>query len=207
MSAHDVSKSYQAASPEESEAAYDDWASAYEPDLCKAGYRIPAVIATVFTRFVKPDAAPILDAGCGGGIQSEPLALLGYRPIVGIDFSEGMMQVARAKGFYSELHRMVLGDRLDFDDDQFAAVISSGCITPAHAPAHSFIELIRVCRPGGLIVFSLRDDSGQLPEYPAQVQKLQDSDAWSPVFSTESFQSMPYGEDQISHRVHVYRVN
>ena len=43
----------------------------------------------------------------------------------------------------------------------FAAVLSSGTITPRHAPAHSFDELIRVAMPGASIVFSLRDDPAQ----------------------------------------------
>ena len=170
------------------------------------GYRIPGHIATVFTRFVAPDAAPILDAGCGGGHQAEALALVGYGPIAGIDFSEGMMAVARAKGIYAELRRMVMGERLDFPDDHFAAVVSSGCITPGHAPPHSFDELIRICRPGGLIVFSLRDDAAQEPDYPAAVERLAQAGAWEEVFTSDSFQSMPNGEPEVSHRIHVYRV-
>jgi predicted TPR repeat methyltransferase len=163
MSETNVSLSYHASSVEEQQAAYDRWAKAYESDLCAMGYRIPAVIAAVFTRFVASGTAPILDAGCGGGIQSEALAMLGYGPMTGIDLSEGMLDIARDKGIYAELHQMTLGEQLDFSDDTFAAVLSSGTITPRHAPAHSFDELIRVARPGAPIVFSLRDWRHQAP--------------------------------------------
>ena len=101
-----VSHSYQASSLEEQQAAYDRWAKEYEADLCATGYRIPAMIAAVFTRFVAVGTAPILDAGCGGGIQSEALAMVGYGPITGIDLSEGMLDIARDKGIYVELRQM-----------------------------------------------------------------------------------------------------
>ncbi len=206
MAGTSVSKSYSAATPEEQRSSYDDWAQQYEQDLCAMGYRIPAVIATVFTRFAPPGTAPILDAGCGGGIQAEALAMLGYGPITGIDFSEGMLAVARGKEIYAELRQMTLGETLDFPDDTFAAVISSGTITPGHAPAHSFDELIRVAQADAPVIFSLRDDPAQEPDYPAALERLEAEGAWSPVFRTPSLRSMPYGEPDVTHRVHVYRV-
>ncbi|MDH3694463.1 MAG: class I SAM-dependent methyltransferase [Gammaproteobacteria bacterium] len=154
-----VSKSYGAVSVEEQQSAYDEWAEQYEQDLCAMGYRIPAVIATVFTRFVPAGTTPILDAGCGGGIQAQALTLLGYGSITGIDLSSGMLEVARRKRIYDEPRQMTLGEQLDFPDDHFSAVISSGTITPGHAPAHSFDELIRVSRAKAPIIFSLRDDT------------------------------------------------
>jgi len=201
-----VARSYRAETLEEQQAAYDSWAEQYEIDLCAMGYRIPAVMAAVATRFIPASATPILDAGCGGGIQAEPLAMLGYGPITGIDLSEGMLEVARAKNLYSELRQMTLGEKLDFPDDAFAAVISSGTITPHHAPPKSFEELIRVAKPGASIIFSMRDDPAQEPEYPATVIALAEAGLWHKVFSTESFYSMPYGEPEITHRVHVYEV-
>ena len=201
-----VARSYRAETLEEQQAAYDSWAEQYEIDLCAMGYRIPAVMAAVATRFIPASATPILDAGCGGGIQAEPLAMLGYGPITGIDLSEGMLEVARAKNLYSELRQMTLGEKLDFPDDTFAAVISSGTITPHHAPPKSFEELIRVAKPGASIIFSMRDDPAQEPEYPATVIALAEAGLWHKVFSTESFYSMPYGEPEITHRVHVYEV-
>ena len=201
-----VARSYRAETLEEQQAAYDSWAEQYEIDLCAMGYRIPAVMAAVATRFIPASATPILDAGCGGGIQAEPLAMLGYGPITGIDLSEGMLEVARAKNIYDELRQMTLGEELDFPDDAFAAVISSGTITPHHAPPKSFEELIRVAKPGASIIFSMRDDPAQEPEYPEAVKALAEAGLWQEVFSTASFHSMPYGEPEITHRVHVYEV-
>jgi SAM-dependent methyltransferase len=191
---------------EEAEALYNDWAESYEVDLCQEGYRIPGHIATVFTRFVPIDASPILDAGCGGGHQAEALSLAGYRSIVGMDLSERMMDVARTKGIYQELQRAVMGETLDFEDNQFDAVLSSGCITPGHAPAHSFDELIRVCRPGGQIVFSLRDDSAMDPTYRAVLKRLENDKLWKSIFISDNFKSLPYSDSKTTHRIHVNEV-
>ena len=198
---------YATRSAKDQREAYDAWATSYERDLCAMGYRIPAVIAALFARYVPADTGPILDAGCGGGIQSEALAHLGYGPITGIDLSPGMLHVARAKGVYADLKEQTLGERLDFPDNHFGAVITAGTITPGHAPARTFDELIRVARPGARILFSLRSDAEQLPEYPAALARLTKAGAWAHLFSTEGFHSMPYGAPDVIHQVHVYEVN
>ena len=199
-----VAKVYAAASVEEQRAAYDDWAASYERDLFAMGYRLPAVAASVFARFVPPGAEPILDAGCGGGAQAEPLALLGYRAITGIDLSEGMLSVARSKGIYSELKQLALGAQIDLPEDHFAAVLSTGAITPGHAPPESFDGLIKVAKPGAPIVFGLRVDEKQDPAYPAALARLEQAGAWRQVFATGKFQTMPYGEPEVWNAVYVY---
>ncbi|MEM7564126.1 MAG: class I SAM-dependent methyltransferase [Pseudomonadota bacterium] len=198
-----VGQAYEAESIAEQQSAYDDWAGSYENDLCNMGYRIPAAAAAVFARFVKPPGGPILDAGCGGGIQAEPLVLAGFGPITGIDLSDGMLEVARAKGIYTELRQMALGGKLDFADEHFAVVFSTGTITPKHAPPESFDDLIRITKTGGKIIFSMRNDAAQEPEYPAAVQRHVDAGNWRVLYSTEGFHSMPYGEPEISHQIHV----
>jgi len=202
----DVSKSYLAESVEEQQEAYDSWAEQYEADLCAMGYRIPSMIAAAFVRYVPLDTSPVLDAGCGGGIQAEPLAMLGYGSIVGIDLSEGMLNIARSKNLYSELKQATLGEALDFPDNHFGAIISSGTITPKHAPPHSFEELIRVAKPNAPIVFSMRDDPLQEQEYPAAISQLEKDGKWESVFKGNSFHSMPYAEPEITHQIHVYYV-
>ena len=199
-----VGRSYHVNSPEEQKALYDDWAANYENDLCAMGYRLPAVAAAIFTRFVPLHSGPILDAGCGGGIQSEPLVHAGYGPIVGIDFSPGMLEVAREKGIYAELRQMALGETLDFPDETFPVIFSIGTITPKHAPPESFDDLIRIAKPCGLFVFSMRNDPDQEPGYPAALEHHTEAGNWRHIFSTEGFQSMPYGQQEVTHQVHVY---
>ena len=207
MHENELLDGYNASTVDEQEQAYDNWAENYERDLFAMGYRLPGIIASVFARFVSPDTAPILDAGCGGGVQSEPLALLGYNNITGIDLSEGMLDIARQKGLYEELHQMTLGEHLDFPDNTFSAVISAGTITPGHAPPETFDELIRVAKKDALIVFSLRVDDEQDPSYPAYINKLETSGKWSKVFTTPGFHTMPYGEPTVRNCVHVYQVS
>ena len=150
----------------------------------------------------------VLDVACGTGVvtrmAAERVGTAGA--VAGLDVNPGMLAVARAKGIYDDLRRMVLGEPLDLPSNHFAAVLACACITPGHAPASCFDELIRVCKPGGLFVFSLRDDGKQLPEYPEAVARHEKSGAWEKVFRTASFQTMPYGEKDVSHRIHVYRV-
>ena len=117
-----------------------------------------------------------------------------------------MLDVARRKSIYSSLKKQTMGETLDFSDNYFNAVICSGVITPGHAPANSFDELIRVTNKGGKIIFSLRSDEKQIPEYPKKLENLSLSGAWKHIFSTKPFHSMPYGEPDVLHQVHVYEV-
>lgn len=206
MSDSKVQKVYAAKSAAEQEAAYDDWAENYEPDLCAMGYRMPAVIAAAFVRYVPADAGPILDAGCGGGIASEALATMGYGPMTGIDLSEGMLNVARKKNIYADLQQATLGEQLPFPDNHFAAILSCGVITAGHAPAHAFEELTRISQPGAPIIFTYRDHPPMPPEYPAMLNKLEADGVWKLELQTPPFYSMPYGEPEVTTRVLVYRV-
>ncbi|MEM9603012.1 MAG: class I SAM-dependent methyltransferase [Pseudomonadota bacterium] len=203
MSNERLERVYGATDPGAQRHAYDQWADQYERDLCAMGYRLPAMLAAVFARFVPLDTGAILDAGCGTGMQAEALHAVGYRGFVGIDLSPGMLGVAQRKGLYTELQVMALGQPLAFDDNRFGAVLSTGAITPGHAPPESFDELIRVCVSGGFLVFSLRDDAGQdrayLDALPAR------DHLWRAVFRTPTFQTMPYGEPEIRNRVYVYQ--
>lgn len=197
---------YDIGSPEEARETYDEWAATYEADLAAMDHRPPMVAAAVWSRFVPIDDGPILDAGCGTGVQAEPLYLAGYGSITGIDLSPGMLEVARRKNIYAELREMELGQRLDFEDDTFANTISIGVITPGHAPPHTFEELIRVTRTGGRIVFGLRVDDAQDPAYPTQISEYEQAGLWEKEFATETFRTMPIGDPELLSRVYVYQV-
>ena len=123
-----------------------------------------------------------------------------------MDLSRGMLEVAQQKGIYHELVRAKLGEPLDFPDDHFAALLSSGTFTSGHAPAESFRELVRICKPGAKIMFSLRSDDGRDRSFEQVMSALVEEGEWSHTFQTPDFYSMPYGEPDVTHRIQVYTV-
>lgn len=197
---------YGADTPEKNQAAYDGWASRYDADLMSMGYRLPWHFAAAVLRHIPFATTPVLDAGCGTGLQVESLYLLGWRGFTGIDLSPEMMQVAREKGLYDSLQQVRLGDDLPFGTDHFAASFCVGTMTPGHAPIETLDELIRVTRPGGFIAYSLRHDDGQLPEYLAYPRTLVELGRMREVFTSDAFATMPLGEPSVFNRVHICEV-
>lgn len=147
---------YAAGSPEELAAGYDAWAATYEADMARAGYRHPAVCLALLARHLPRGAAPLLDAGCGTGLIGEWLGILGYPEAEGLDLSEGMLAVAARKGVYRALHRLALGGPLPFADGAYAGIVSSGVFTTGHVGAGALGELARICRPGGVLVLTVK---------------------------------------------------
>ena len=133
------------------------------------------------------------------------MADLGYRDLIAIDLSQGMLDEARNKNVYAELHQMVLGETLDFDSGLFEGVISVGVFTLGHAPASAFDELIRVTQPGGYVVFSLRTDVHEEGGFKEKQQELEAQGKWKLVEVTEPFQPLPKGEPEVFHQIWAYQ--
>jgi predicted TPR repeat methyltransferase len=198
---------YSARDSKELEAVYDQWAEDYEAHLVTFGYRIPSIMAGLVGRFVPLGATPILDAGVGTGIMGEILRLCKYGDMVGIDLSDGMLKAAQAKGIYRDLRRMVLGDKLDFPDQTFAAVVSVGTFTTGHAPPDSFDELTRITKSGGHILFSVLNKSYLNEGFKEKQAALEQDGAWCLVEMVDPFESQPLlKRPELTHRICVYKV-
>lgn len=158
-SGHDglLGQVYDARDPREVARLYDAWAASYDDEMAQAGYRHPSVGLALLARHLPRGASPVLDAGAGTGLLGEWLGILGYPVIEALDISEGMLAVARAKGSYARLHCLALGGDLPFADGQFAGIISTGVFTTGHVGAEALDELLRICRPGGVIVLTVKD--------------------------------------------------
>ena len=89
---------------------YDGWAKYYDRDVLSFGYKIPAIMTCLIGRHIPPDIGTMLDAGVGTGILGETLALMGYKDLVGIDMSQGMLEVAQKKDVHKKLLKMTLGE-------------------------------------------------------------------------------------------------
>ena len=147
---------YEARAPEEVAAVYDGWAETYDAEMAKAGYRHPAIGLALLARHLPRGSGPVLDAGCGTGLLGDWLGIMGFAPVEGLDLSEGMLAVARAKGAYARLHHLALGRALPFADGAFAGVISTGVFTTGHVGIEGVPELCRITAAGGPVVLTVK---------------------------------------------------
>ena len=184
---------------------YDRWAKDYDTDLDEGfGWSGPQRAVEFFIKYVHKEAR-ILDAGAGTGLVGALLAKQGYKDLTAMDLSGGMLEEARKKNAYREFHQMVMGEPLDFTTGSFDAVISIGVLTVGHAPAHSLDELVRITKPGGYIVFSLRPDVYHDRGFKEKQDTLETGGDWNLVEVSEEFQPMPTGEPDVYHQIWVYQ--
>ncbi len=102
------------------------------------------------------DAERVLDAGCGTGRFTLPLARQGIQ-VVALDASREMLDVARRKATEAGVAQQVefvLGDveNLDYGDGTFDGAVSMAVLRHFPSPARGIAELARVTRPGGVLV-------------------------------------------------------
>jgi ubiquinone/menaquinone biosynthesis C-methylase UbiE len=103
------------------------------------------------------EGATILDVGCGTGQDAQDLALVvgSHGHVVGVDSSETMLEVARARAASMQLPvKYVLADatQLPFADATFDGCQAVRVLGHLHEPELALAEMVRVARPGARIV-------------------------------------------------------
>ena len=151
-------------------------------------------------------AGPILDAGCGTGLSGAYLRALGYKRIEGLDFSKEMLAIATARGSYQTLKLAMLGDELPWSDNHFAAFLSTGVFTEGHAPASGLDELVRITKPGGHAVFTVRDTVLESGSYPDVFEWLEKAERWRPVEESPFFRAFSVAEPDVRVKAFVFEV-
>ena len=196
---------YESGDLDELRGIYDSWAETYDETIFGSlNYRgHELVVDAVRSRL--GDDARILDAGAGSGMVGLAAARAGFTHVDAMDLSAGMLEVARDRGVYREVRTGVLGEALDYPDNTYDAVLSSGVFTPGHAPPTSFDEIIRIVKPAGLVCFTLRHDQTP-PGFIEKFDELAQAGSWQREWVSDSFQSMPGGEPEILHRIWLFRV-
>jgi predicted TPR repeat methyltransferase len=203
---YDTNIATDAKSTQEVAQIYDNWAEDYEQRILSYGYSTPAVTAWFFGRYVKPEDGTVLDAGAGTGLMGQVLAPLGYHDLIGIDISQSMLEFARTKGVYKELRQMELGGQLDLPTDAFSAVVSTGVFAAGHAPPESFEELIRITRPSGHVIFSVRTDVYVEGGFKEKQEALEKEGRWQLVEVSDPFSHLRFEDPELKVRVFAYQV-
>jgi predicted TPR repeat methyltransferase len=170
-----------ASDPGEVAERYDTWATGYDDDLAAWSYQAPAVVADIVVSR-HPDAATVLDVGCGTGLVGQALRARGFTGQVrGLDISPASLAVARRTGVYEAVAQADLQQRLPYDDASVDAVVCVGVMTYLPEVEAVWAELARVTRPGGIVVVTQREDLWETRACQAVVDRLEEAGVWTPV--------------------------
>ncbi len=185
---------------------YDIWAKDYDEDLSEVfGWIAPRTASDYLAKYVSPDSN-VLDAGAGTGLVGLALAEHGFRNLTAMDLSAGMLREARNKNVYQSFDQMTLGEELDYETNNFDAVITVGVMTLGHAGPESFNELIRITKPQGYVVFTIRTDVYLEKGFKEKQDAMESNGLWEIVEISDEFHPLPAGEPEVLHQVWVYRV-
>lgn len=130
-----------------------------------------------FSKFVCKDAV-ILDVGCGYGRTLEQLYQNGYQNLIGIDFSEKMIERGRQQYPYLDL-RVKSEDRIEMEAGSCDAVILFAvltCIIKDQDQLNLLKDIERVLKPGGILYindFLLNTDERNISRYNLYADKYQ----------------------------------
>ncbi|MCG3120726.1 MAG: Ubiquinone/menaquinone biosynthesis C-methyltransferase UbiE [bacterium] len=130
---------------------YDRWSRTYDTT--------PNPVVSMDDRCTIIALAPkagerILDAGCGTGRHFGPLRRAGSK-VFGIDFSLGMLRVARRQFPQTPLLLADLQQALPLANNYFDAILCSLVGEHLEPLPRIFREMQRVLKPGGRLIFSV----------------------------------------------------
>lgn len=143
---------------EEWKRRFESFAQDYEVDYLISGWSDNGLKQrlALFKQLIEgqklPFPAQILELGCGAGNYVRFLADIGHR-VVGVDYSLPSLNRALSADRKQAGH-YVGGDayRLPFCNECFDFVISIGVLQALGSPERALDEMVRVLRPGGLLV-------------------------------------------------------
>jgi predicted TPR repeat methyltransferase len=188
----------------ELENIYKNWAPDYEHDVIQlAGYVGHLITTRLLLKYFTNNEFEVLDAGCGTGLVGEILHKKGIKNIVGVDFSQQMLDLALKKNVYKSLHLMDLTKKLDFEDDTFDAIVCAGTFTCGHVGPEAFVEMVRITKSGGYISFTVRKQEWEALPYEKTIKDLEEAELWHEI---ERFTSDYNVQEGISCQLCLYQI-
>jgi predicted TPR repeat methyltransferase len=165
---------------------YDELSNHYEDIYLMVGYHDPLKCAELAKEIFGDQAEEkqIFDMGCGTGLVGQYLKERGFKHIVGVDASKGMLEKAKEKASYSELKELFLGLPDTFPDEyrnRFDAITAAGILAEGHLDNKVFDEMILALKTGGYAIFATRTMYLEQYSYAEGIKKLEDEGKWKQV--------------------------
>lgn len=183
---------------------YDLWAQTYDSDVGSYDDYLVPVEATKVAAAVLDKTALIVDAGAGTGLVGQTLNDAGFKNLIAVDYSQGMLEVARRKNVYQELVQCDLSQSTDFEAASVDCVITCG--TTSQMPCASLKEFVRIVRKGGHIIFGVIPDAWVEFGYAEVYSELAAADMISTESRGKPFQMMPTTEPEFFCEIWVMKV-
>ena len=165
---------------------YDELSNHYEDIYLMVGYHDPLKCAELAKELFGDQAEEkqIFDMGCGTGLVGQYLKERGFKHIVGVDASKGMLEKAKEKASYSELKELFLGLPDTFPDEyrnRFDAITAAGILAEGHLDNKVFDEMILALKTGGYAIFATRTMYLEQYSYAQGIKKLEDEGKWKQI--------------------------
>ena len=189
----------------ELEHIYKNWAKKYEDDVINLeGYVGYLITSELLLSYLRNTQTKILDAGCGTGLVGEILNKNSFQNLIGVDFSQEMLNIAKQKNVYQSLDLVDLTKKLDYEDNLFDAVICAGTFTCGHVGPEALREMVRITKQGGYICFTVRKQEWEASPYMQIINDLEDSQAWQKLEHITKEYNLKEG---VSCQLCLYQVN
>jgi SAM-dependent methyltransferase len=158
---------------EESRRLYDEWAKTYDSDMAEHDFTAPRLVAEAVARGLKLNHLPNKQEALSKTTIGIELAKLGAKEIVGLDISQGMLDVASKTGAYKNFKIADLTTRLPIVDGTYDALTCCGTFTHGHLGPEPLGEFVRVVKNSGIVVATILESHWDEKGFEAEVKRLE----------------------------------
>ena len=159
---------------------YQNWTkeNKYDQDMVDWQYTAPQETVSVLRKNALNKNLRILDAGCGTGLVGIELIKNGYSNIVGVDFSQDMLDLV-PQSVYKKIEKVDLNKPLKFKTNTFDVIMCVGTFTYGHVKPQALDELIRITKNKGLICFTINEGIYEEYCFDNKIKELSDNKLWN----------------------------
>jgi ubiquinone/menaquinone biosynthesis C-methylase UbiE len=140
-------------------------------------YSGPQETVDLFVKHIPTKDIKILDAGCGTGLVGIELKKNGFQNFDGADFSQKMLDLV-PENIYQNLFKIDLNKKIDIKDNTYEGITCVGTFTFGHVNPPALDEMVRICKTGSLICFTINIGIYEEYGFDKKIKELEDKNSW-----------------------------